>query len=133
MPVYIEKINGDVTDQPTDQPTDRANIEQSAFSKLDKRKKAEICNSKYRPKLASESRLRFNFITCTKYQRLNVEQTPASKSCLNFNSKIFTTFCSKFAQNFGFMIKPQLPNLQQTVANTIHIINISNSNNLSKF
>ena len=36
MPVYIEKINGDV-DQPTDQPTDqqgRANIEQSAFSNV---------------------------------------------------------------------------------------------------
>ena len=31
------------------------------------------------------------------------------------------------------MTKPQLPNLQQTVANTIHIINISNSNNLNKF
>ena len=29
MPVNIEKINGDV-----DQPTDRANIEQSAFSKV---------------------------------------------------------------------------------------------------
>ena len=31
------------------------------------------------------------------------------------------------------MTKPQLPNLQQTVANTILIINISNSNNLNKF
>ena len=31
------------------------------------------------------------------------------------------------------MTKTQLPNLQQTVANTIHIINISNSNNLNKF
>ena len=30
------------------------------------------------------------------------------------------------------MTKPQLPNLQQTVANTILIINISNSNNLNK-
>ena len=38
MPVYIDKINGDVdrpTDQPTDQPT-RANIEQSAFSNVRK-------------------------------------------------------------------------------------------------
>ena len=41
MPVYIEKINGDV-DQPTNRPTNRANIEQSAFSNV--RKKAEICN-----------------------------------------------------------------------------------------
>ena len=31
------------------------------------------------------------------------------------------------------MTKPQLPNLQQAVANTILSINISNSNNLSKF
>ena len=34
---------------------------------------------------------------------------------------------------FGFMTKPQLPNLQQTFAGTILIINISNSNNLNKF
>ena len=33
----------------------------------------------------------------------------------------------------SFMTKPQLPNLQQTVANTILITNISNSNNLNKF
>ena len=32
-----------------------------------------------------------------------------------------------------FMIKPLLPNLQQTVANTILITNISNSNNHNKF
>ena len=31
------------------------------------------------------------------------------------------------------MTKPQLLNLQQTVANTIIIINISNGNNLNKF
>ena len=31
------------------------------------------------------------------------------------------------------MTKPGLPNLQQTVANTILITNISNSNNLNKF
>ena len=38
MPVYIEKINGDAN-QPTDQPTNRANIEQSAFSKVRQKKK----------------------------------------------------------------------------------------------
>ena len=49
MPVYIEKINGDVdrpTDRPTNQPTNRANIEQSAFSKfetLEKRQRFAIC------------------------------------------------------------------------------------------
>ena len=37
--------------------------------------------------------------------------------------------CSKAQQKFSFMTKPQLPNLQQTVANTILIININNSNN----
>ena len=34
MPLYIEKINGDVN-QPTHQLTDRANIVQSAFSKME--------------------------------------------------------------------------------------------------
>ena len=38
-----------------------------------------------------------------------------------------------YEQKFGFMTKPQLPNLQQTVADTILIINISNSNILNKF
>ena len=38
-----------------------------------------------------------------------------------------------YEQKFGFMTKPQLPNLQQTVADTILIININNSNNLNKF
>ena len=40
---------------------------------------------------------------------------------------------SKSEQKLSFMTKPQLPNLQQTVANTILITNISNSNNLNKF
>ena len=31
------------------------------------------------------------------------------------------------------MTKPQLPNLEQTDANTILITNISNNNNLNKF
>ena len=37
------------------------------------------------------------------------------------------TLCSRSEQKFSFMTKPQLPNLQQTVAGTILIINISNS------
>ena len=36
-------------------------------------------------------------------------------------------------QKFSFMTKPQLPNVQQTVANMILIINIGNSNTLNKF
>ena len=41
--------------------------------------------------------------------------------------------CSKSEQKFSFMNNPQRPNLQQTVANTILIITISNINNLNKF
>ena len=44
MPLYIEKINGDVN-QPTNQPTDRVNIEQSAFFesyKIEKRQRFAI-------------------------------------------------------------------------------------------
>jgi len=48
-----------------------------------------------------------------------------------FNFKILT-LCSKSEQKFSFMTKRQLPN-QQTVANMILSINISNSNNLNKF
>ena len=43
------------------------------------------------------------------------------------------TLGSKSEQKFSFMTKPQLTNLQQTVANTILITNISNSNSLNKF
>ena len=41
------------------------------------------------------------------------------------------TLCSKSEQKFSFLTKPQLPNLQKTVVNTILIINISNRNNLN--
>ena len=47
--------------------------------------------------------------------------------------KFDQTLCSKSEQKFSFMNNPQLPNLQQTVANTILIINISNSYNINKF
>ena len=43
------------------------------------------------------------------------------------------TLCSKSEQKFNFMTKPPLPYLQQAVANTILIINISNNKNLNKF
>ena len=45
MPLYIEKINGDVY-QPTDQPTDQQGEYRAIclFRKLENRKKAEICN-----------------------------------------------------------------------------------------
>ena len=41
--------------------------------------------------------------------------------------------CSKSEQNYSFMTKLKFPNMQQTVANTIYILNISNSNNLNNF
>ena len=44
MPLYIEKINGDV-DQPTDQQGEYRAI--YLFRKLENRKKAEICNLKH--------------------------------------------------------------------------------------
>ena len=45
MPLYIEKINGDV-DRPTNQPTDQPGEYRAIclFRKLENRKKAEICN-----------------------------------------------------------------------------------------
>ena len=39
----------------------------------------------------------------------------------------------KTLPKFSYMTKPHIPNLQQTVANTILIINISNNNNINKF
>ena len=39
MPLYIEKKNNGDVNRPTDRPTNRVNIEQSAFSKVRKKKK----------------------------------------------------------------------------------------------
>ena len=52
-------------------------------------------NLKYWPNLAFESRSRFNFITSTKHQWQNSEQTPTSKSWLNFNFKSLTNPCAQ--------------------------------------
>ena len=52
---------------------------------------------------------------------------------LLFISQDHSSQISKFEQKLSFISKPQPPNLQQTVANTILITNIINSNNLSKF
>ena len=83
-----------------------------------------------------------SFRILTKIQLCNLNQTSAAKYWPNFSFKISPaiqhqnldqTLCSKSEQKFSFMTKPQLPNLQQTVANTILIINISKSKNLNKF
>ena len=60
MPVYIEKINGDVdqpTNRPTDRPTNRANIEQSAFTNVRKQKKGRDLQFPYFPKYKYEYQL----------------------------------------------------------------------------
>ena len=60
---------------------------------------------------------------------------PEESNMLETINKFQTAFSfySSKLQKFSFMTKQQLPNVQQTVANTILIINISNSNNLNKF
>ena len=52
---------------------------------LPKAQRARGLSSSCQSNLASESRPRFFFINSTKHQRQNAEQTPASKSCLNFD------------------------------------------------
>ena len=47
----------------------------------------KLKNSRYRPNLASESRLRFYFITSTKHQQQNTDQTPASNLAWTSTSK----------------------------------------------
>ena len=100
--------------------------------------------NKNRPNLTSAPWLNLNlkiltkpsFLTLTKIQLRNLNPT------LVISSKILTklqlqapdqTLSWKSEQKFSFMTKPQLPNLQQTVASTTLIIKISNSNNLKKF
>jgi len=70
----------------------------------------------------------------TKIQIRNLNQTVAAKYCSNFSFKILPELqLQKSEQNLSFMTKPQLPNLQQTVANMFLNTNISNSNNINKF
>ena len=54
--------------------------------------------SAFRPDLASESRPKLDFITSTKHQQQNIDQTSVSdqiKSRLNLNFKILTTPCAQ--------------------------------------
>ena len=75
-------------------------------------------------------------------QVYNLYKTSAAKYWPNSSLKILAelqlqnldqNLCSKSEQKFSFMTKPQLLNLQQTVANMILIINIDNSNNINEF
>ena len=105
-------------------------------------------NSKFQPniRISTKSKVKIltkpSFIILAKIQLRNLNQTSAAKYWPNFSFKISPelqlqtpdqTLCWKSEQKFSFMNNPQLPNLQQTVANTILIINISNSNNINKF
>ena len=83
-----------------------------------------------------------SFRISNKIQLHNLNKTSAAKYWPNSSLKILPelqlqnldqTLCSKSEQKFSTMTKPQLPNLQQAVTNTILIINISNSNNHNKF
>ena len=95
---------------------------------------------------ASRLNLKFTILSriSTKIQLHNLYKTSATKYwpnssfkfCLNFNFKILTIPCAQSLNKslaLWTILTPQLPNLQQTVANTILNINISNSNNLNKF
>ena len=67
---------------------------------------------------------------CLSLQNLMPHLLPNSS---NTKTKKALTLCWKSEQKFSFVTKPQLLNLQQTVAKTILIINISNSNNFNNF
>ena len=77
-----------------------------------------------------------SFRILAKIQLRNLTQPSAAKYWLNFRFKISPELQlqnldqSAQSPNKSFMTKPQLPNLQQTVANSILIINFSNRNNL---
>ena len=83
-----------------------------------------------------------SFSISTNIQLHNLCKTSATKYWPNASLKILPelqhqnldqTLCSNSEQKFGFITKPQLPSMQQIVANTIFIINISKSANLNKF
>jgi len=82
-----------------------------------------------------------SFRISTKIQLHNLYKTSVAKCWTNSTFKILSELqlqnfdqplCSKSEQKLSFLTKRQLPN-QQTVANMILSINISNSNNLNKF
>ena len=107
----------------------------------------QTSSSKYRPSIYFKI-LKFKILTkpsfsiSIKIQLRNLCKTSAAKYWPNSSLKILPelqhqnleqTLCSKSEQKFGFITKPQLPSMQQIVANTIFIINISKSANLNKF
>ena len=98
--------------------------------------------------ISISTKLKIQDIDQTWLQNLNQDST--SLLLQNISSKILTklqlqilpelqlqnldqTLCSKSEQKFSFLTKPELPILQQTVANTILTTTISNINNLNRF
>ena len=82
-----------------------------------------------------------SFRILTRIQLRNLNQTSTVKYWPNFSLNLAWTSTSKSWPNLVLKVwtkvklydQTQLPNLQQTVANTILIINISNNNNIKKF
>ena len=68
-------------------------------------------------------------ITSTKHQQKKLTKLQLQISPLLQLRNLDQTLCSKSEQKFSFLTKPQLPNLQQIVANTILF---SNSYNINK-
>ena len=85
--------------------------------------------SKSQPNISISTKLKLkilakpSFRILTKIQLRNLNQTSAA------NFRILTKPCAQ-SLNKSLAVCPTASNLQQTVANTILIINISNSNNL---
>ena len=82
-------------------------------------------------RISTKIQLGFN-ITSTKHQQKKLTKLQLQILPELQLQNLDQTLYSKSKQKFCFMIKPQLPNLQQTVADTILMINISNRNNLNK-
>ena len=72
-------------------------------------------------------------ITSTKHQQKKLTKLQLQISPLLQLRNLDQTLCLKSEQKFCFITKPQPRSMQLTVASTILIIKISNSNNLNKF
>ena len=110
----------------------------------------QASTSKSQPKISLSIKFKLQNLDQTQLQNLDQDSTWIQHNLYKYQQKKLSklqlqilselqlqnfdqTLCSKSEQKFYCMTKPQVPNLQQTIANTIHIINISNKNNLNKF
>ena len=79
---------------PTDRPTDQPG-EYRAICLFEIRQKKKGNDLQFKILTKASFRISINFKTSTKHLRLNAHQTPALKSCLNFNLKILTKPCTQ--------------------------------------